>query len=50
LARFPDLEETVRRETLGHQQTLLDVVERRGRTDATKLRAALLAVRERGIM
>ncbi len=46
LARHPDLQETVWRETQGHHHKLLEVVGRRGRTDSTMLRAALLAARE----
>lgn len=46
LARYPDLCETVRHETAEHHHTLLEVVHRRGQTEKTLLRAALLAVRE----
>jgi rubrerythrin len=43
LSRYPDLTETVRHETAGHHQKLLEMVGRRCRAEKTLLRAALLA-------
>jgi len=46
IARFPDVEETVRRETTGHHEALARVVQRRSRDDGNLLRAALLCARD----
>ena len=48
IARFPDFHETVRRETTTHHELLLDAVRRRSQDEGNRLRAALLAARERG--
>jgi len=43
IARYPDMADTVRHETAGHHEKLLDMVRRRCRAEKTMLRAALLA-------
>jgi rubrerythrin len=43
IARYPELADTVRHETAGHHQKLLEMVGRRCRGEKTLLRAALLA-------
>lgn len=46
LARFPDFHETVRRESTGHHHKLLEVAERRCKSERARLRIALLAARD----
>ncbi|MEO6025941.1 MAG: hypothetical protein ABIR79_03625 [Candidatus Binatia bacterium] len=43
IARYPDMVDTVRHETAGHHEKLLEMVKRRCRAERTMLRAALLA-------
>jgi rubrerythrin len=46
LARFPDFQETVRRESIGHHHALLEEAERRCRSERSRLRMALLAAHD----
>jgi rubrerythrin len=46
LARFPDFALTVRHETSGHHERLLDAARRRCRSERVRLRLAILAAHE----
>lgn len=46
LARFPDFHETVRRESTGHHHKLLEMAERRCKSERARLRISLLATHD----